>query len=96
MSWSLEPFRVKAVCAYSLDIDENSIDNVVSSDRATQAPRTKYLVLTNNSNTRQQGKKDSRASPRSAQCELYTTKAGEAKQGDGIDNHIAPELFVFC
>lgn len=52
MARSWGPFCVKAVCPHSTVIDERGISNVDLANRASQAPHTECLVLTNIISTR--------------------------------------------
>lgn len=89
MSQSLGHFRVKAARPHSLVINKRSTKNVISTDRAIQAPHTERLVVTDNSITRQQRNKRPKVRPRYAKCELITARAEKARQGNAT-----PKLIV--
>lgn len=61
MLWSLGPFHVNAARPHSPVTDEHGIINVLSTDRATSAPHTKHLALTDEGGKRQQGETDLKA-----------------------------------
>lgn len=93
MPRNLRPFRVKAASNHSLAIDEDGIYKVVFTDHAIGATPIKHPVITDSYfSLGQQCKKDPEARTRSAQCELNTAKAGEARQGSAAPNHTVKKL----
>lgn len=80
-------FLLKVIRTYSLVIDSSGIDNDVATNSATPAPQTECSIFIDDSSRRQQRENGHKTRARSANCELDTAKAGEAKQNNATQEY---------